>query len=213
MSGSLRLSNSQVELWEQTNARYEAAMTREAASWLTARGIDKEAAVGASLGVVPNDPILGHERFVGMISIPYKTKYVPVVGWKFRNLTSHGPKYDGPSGQPGRLYGVHTLRPADTVLVCEGELDAVLAHRVTGLPAVGVPGASAWKKHYSRVLEGYRRVLVLADNDAGKDRNVGRELGKKICESIPQAQAVDLPPGDLTDFVVAGGDLKGLIAR
>ncbi len=213
MSASMRLSNSQSELWAQTNALYEQAMTREAASWLVARGITKEAAVGASLGVVPNDPMLGHERFVGMIAIPYKTKYVPVVGWKFRNLTDHGPKYDGPAGQKGRLYGVHTLRPSDTVLVCEGELDALLAHHITGLPAVGVAGVSAWKPHYARVLEGYRRVLVLADNDAGKDRNVGRELAKKICEQIHQAQAIDLPPGDLTDYVVAGGDLKGLIDR
>lgn len=213
MSTTLRLSNSQVELWRETQARYEQSMTREAASWLTARGITKEGAVGASLGVVPNDPMLGHERFVGMIAIPYRTKYVPVVGWKFRRLSGDGPKYDSPSGQQARLYGVHTLRPASTLLVCEGELDALLAHQITGLPAVGVSGVSAWKRHYSRVVEGYQRVLVLGDNDADKEKNVGRELAKKICESIPQAQAIDLPPGDLTDYVVAGGDLKGLISR
>lgn len=213
MSRSLRPSLAQVQAWREANERYVQAMTPEAASWLGARRIGKEAAVGASLGVVPNDPMLGHERFIGMISIPYKTKYVPVVGWKFRNLTGEGPKYDGPAGQQARLYGVHTLSHSDTVLVCEGELDALVAQQETGLPAVGVPGASAWKKHYSRVLEGYQRVLVLADNDAGKDRNPGRELAKKICESIPQAQAIDLPPGDVTDFVMAGGSLKGLIDR
>lgn len=147
-----------------------------------------------------------------MISIPYKTKHVPVVGFKFRNLGGDGPKYDGPAGQTARLYGVHTLGSStDTVLVCEGELDALIGHQETGLPAVGVPGVSAWKTHYARVLEGYRRVLVLADNDADKDNNPGRALAKRICEALPQAQAITLPPGDLTDYVVAGGNVRELI--
>ena len=32
-------------------------------------------------------------------------------------------------------------------------------------------------------------MLVLADNDAGRPQTQG-ELAKKICESIPQAQAI-----------------------
>lgn len=217
MSISLTPSASQLASLQEANRRYRDSMTPEVASWLDARGLDEEAVVTGSLGVVA-DPVLGHERFVGMVSIPYATKHVRPVGFKFRNLTDDGPKYDAPAGQPSRLYGVQTLTPAPAVLVCEGELDALLAHRVTGLPTVGVAGVSAWKRHHRRVLEGFPRVLVLADNDAGREpdekgvvRNPGRELARKICESLPQAQAIDLPPGDVTDFVTSGGDLADLL--
>lgn len=210
MQHSLRQSSSQTALWVKAQTRYQSGMTVEAANYLRGRGISKEGAQSAGLGVV-NDPILGHERFVGMISIPYITRHVPVVGWKFRRMSGDGPKYDSPSGQKARLYGAHTLTNADTLLVCEGEFDAILAHQITGLPAVGVPGVSAWKAHYASVIDGYPRVLVLADNDASREDNPGRALARKICEQAPQASAIDLPPGDLTDFVMAGGSIHDLI--
>lgn len=219
MSNTLMPSPSLLASLQEANRRYREAMTPEVRSWLHARGLDDEAISSGSLGVVPHDgAMLGHERFVGMVSIPYATRFVRPVAFKFRNLSGDGPKYDSPTGQQSRLYGVQTLRPAPAVLVCEGELDALLAHRVTGLPCVGVAGVSAWKKHHRRILEGYPRVLVLADNDAGREpgedgkvRNPGRELARKICESLPQAFAIDLPPGDVTDFVVDGGDLAELV--
>lgn len=212
MSISLRPSASQMASWAEANARYRAAMTPEVASWLAARGLDEEAVRIGSLGVV-TEPMLGHEQFVGMVSIPYATRFLRPVAWKFRNLTDEGPKYNSPAGQQTRLYGAQTLVPAPVVLVCEGEFDALLAHRLTRLPAVGVGGVSQWKRHHRRVLEGYPKVLVLGDNDAGREdgANPGRDLARKICESLPQAHAIDLPPGDLTDYVTAGGDLPGLL--
>jgi hypothetical protein len=81
--------------------------------------------------------------------------------------------------QPARLFNAVDLqKPSDTIAICEGELDAVIASQL--LPSVGVPGVKAWRPHFNRLFGGYRRVLILADNDDKKDgtqsgNGVGRE--------------------------------------
>ena len=73
-----------------------------------------------------------------------------------------------PMHQPARLFNAVDLqKPSDTIAICEGELDAVIASQL--LPSVGVPGVKAWRPHFNRLFGGYRRVLVLADNDDKKD--------------------------------------------
>ncbi|MCI0460794.1 MAG: DUF3987 domain-containing protein [Gemmataceae bacterium] len=79
-----------------------------------------------------------------------------------------------PKGQPLTAYGQWRLRDADRagyVLLVEGESDcwAVWHH---GLPALGVPGATATKALEREHVEGLERVYVWREPDQGGDQFV-----------------------------------------
>ena len=136
----------------------------------------------------------------GRLSIPYLTPR-GCVTIRFRTLTD-GPKYMSRAGDSIRPYNVLALhRPSPVLLVTEGELDAVAAETYTGYPAIGIPGAQAFKPHFSLMLEDYQRVIVLADGD-----DAGKELGRKVCASLDNAISVPMPEGmDVTDVVLKEG--------
>lgn len=175
-------------------------------SYLEGRGIGSDVSATFLLGYVA-DPDPGHQQFEGMLSIPYVTP-TGVVSFKFRRLTGAGHKYDQPAGQTSRLYNVRALREhSDFILICEGEIDAVVAHGVCGLPAIGLPGVNNWKPHFPLVFEGYSRVYVLGDNDIKDDgSNPGQDMAKRVMQDLPQAVNILLPPGrDVNEFVVENG--------
>jgi phage/plasmid primase-like uncharacterized protein len=75
------------------------------------------------------------------------------------------------------------------------------------LPAVGVPGVANWKRHFARLLDGYRTVLLLADNDVKDDgTNPGMELARRITQEVMNTRIIVFDEGmDLTDYYVAYG--------
>lgn len=181
----------------------------EAASYLEGRGLGPSDAASFLLGVV-SDPIPGHERFTGMLSIPYLTP-LGAIGFKFRRIdSSDGPKYDSPAGQKTRLYNAQSLAEGGSVaLVCEGELDAVAAQGAFSVPSVGVPGVSAWEgnPHWARCFGDFDRVVVVADHDAKEDgSDPGIKHASRVVKDIPGAELVTPPPGlDLTDWILEYG--------
>jgi DNA primase len=96
---------------------------------------------------------------------------------------------------------VQALHDADsTILVCEGELDAVAA-TYAGWPAVGVPGAQGWKDHWARLLDDFERVVVVSDGD-----DAGALMGKTIRERIEHAEVRLMPDGhDVNSFLLEEG--------
>ena len=180
----------------------------QAADFLASRGLSREQATGARLGKVCEPYSADHQRFVGMLSIPYVTP-AGVIALKFRQLDpERTPKYDAPSGQHVRLYNVAALHSTgDTVAICEGELDALVMTHVVGVPAVGVPGASNWQDHWERCFADFDRVLVVADHDAKADgSDPGVRHAKKVVKAVRGGQLVLPPAGhDLTEWVQAEG--------
>lgn len=166
------------------------------------------------LGTVPVDCDPAHAHLIGWLSIPYRVVN-GVAGFKFRRVAdTPGPKYMAPLHQPARLFNAIDLqRQSDVVAICEGELDAVLASQL--LPAVGVPGVKNWQSHFQRLFTGYRRVLVLADNDEGKkeDSNPGMELAAKILQEVEHAELIPLPPGMDVNSVILDEGLEGFRKR
>jgi len=91
-------------------------------------------------------------------------------------------------------------------------LDAVIASQL--LPSVGVPGVKAWRPHFNRLFGGYRRVLVLADNDDKKDgSNPGMELAEKVLQEVEHAELIPLPLGSDVNSIVLDEGLDGLRRR
>lgn len=177
-----------------------------AASYLEARGIDQIAAHGFLLGKV-SDPIPGHERFTGMLSIPWLTPN-GAVGMKFRRIDgSEGPKYDSPPGQKARLFNAQSLRQGgDLAVVCEGEFDAIMGQSSLDVPCVATPGTT-WLDHWSRCFGDFDRVVVIADHDAKEDgSDPGRKHAEKVHKAISGAELMLPPSGlDLSDWVLRDG--------
>lgn len=187
------LSLEQKQSLTATADRYHASIDRQTASYLQERGITKEAADTFHLGTVV-DPAPGHEHATGCLAIPYRTP-TGVVGIKFRRVDGGTPKYLWPTGQKVGMFNVVDLHRGSHVLaVCEGELDTLVMSALVGVPAIGVAGVSNWRHHFPKMLEGFDRVVVFADNDLKENgTNPGMELAKRIKEDVDRAVVVQLP--------------------
>ena len=185
----MKQSQSQKDLLGRATEKY-AASIYQAQDYLESRGIPLEVARLAQLGVVV-EPEVGHEAFVGRLSIPYVTK-TGVVDLRFRSLNpAVEPKYMGMTGADTKMYNVLDIDKAnDFIGVCEGELDTVTMSGCVGIPCIGVPGANSWKKHYTRLLADFERVFVFADGD-----QAGTEFARSLARELP-VTIVQLPEGE-----------------
>ena len=200
-------SNVQSKLLLEAANRYAQQISPEALAVLSERGISEEVAALYSLGSV-SEPANGHEMHEGWLSIPYITAMGGCVGFKFRRLDDGKPKYGSPTGQKAHLYNViDTTILSKHIIVCEGELDAVVTSGVLGIPAVGVPGVQAWKPHFAKLLNGYDTVYIVGDNDIKEDgTNPGAEFAKRVQQEVLNGTIVTLPPGmDINDYYLASG--------
>ena len=185
----MKQSLSQKELLGRATAKY-AANIHLAEGYLASRGITREVARLARFGVV-EEPDVGHEAFVGRLSIPYITK-TGIVDLRFRALNpAVEPKYMGMTGQETKMYNVTDIDKAgDWIGVCEGELDTITLSGCIGIPCVGVPGANSWKRHYTRLLADFERVFVFADGD-----QPGKEFANSLARELP-VTIVSMPDGE-----------------
>lgn len=197
-----RLSSQRRELLAQATERYaEALVDSPAAEYLEARGIGVQVGESFKLGYVL-DPIEGHERFRGRLSIPYLTP-TGTVGMRFRyprdELAEHESKYDSDAGGRTPLYNVRDLHRSEPwIAVCEGELDTVVMSGVVGVPAIGVPGVKHWLKNgsvWSRLLQDYESVFIVMDPD-----DAGRKIIREISRQVENPVVIDLP-ADVNDTV------------
>jgi DNA primase len=195
----VKQSVSQKELLGKATEKYSQNIY-QAEDYLRQRGIPLEVARLARLGVVA-EPELGHEAFIGRLSITYITK-TGVVDLRFRSLNpAVEPKYMGLTGAETKMYNVLDVDKANDIIgVCEGELDTLTMSACVGIPCVGVPGANSWKKHYTRLLADFQRVFVFADGD-----QPGTEFARSLARELP-VTIVQMPDGgDVNSVYVSEG--------
>ena len=156
---------------------------------------------------------LGYDKdgdYKGRLSIPYWTP-AGVVNLKFRCMKAHDckasncPKYLFVPALGQHLYNAQVLMSAcDTVVVTEGELDAICVQAYCAIPAVAYPGTESWKAHHHwrYCFEGIAEVVVVADGD-----EAGQGAAKKVADSIGMvARVVNLPSGfDSNQFIQERG--------
>jgi DNA primase len=186
----LRLSSSLLEFSESAAKQYHKAMAGSPAEkyLLTNRSLSKDSVRFFKLGYV-EDPLPGHEKYRGCLSIPYMTK-AGVVGIRYRRIGhGEGAKYLSEPGAESRLYNpADFFRHERFICLCEGEIDTMTAHQ-SGLPAVGVPGVKAWKPFMGRAFDGYEVVYILSDKD---DKGQGEEFAEKAALHIKTARIVPM---------------------
>lgn len=200
-------SNEQARSLLQAVTRYATALDEAGVTYLEGRGIPRRVANQFSIGTV-TEPINGHEQFLGWLSIPYFSANGTCVCVKFRRLDEGKPKYGQPLGQKTHIYNVaDVVVDSGRIVICEGELDAVIVSGVCGIPAVGIPGVAAWKPFYTKLFNGFDTIYVVGDNDLKEDgTNPGAEFSRRVAGEVLNSQIVQLPPGmDVTDFYLANG--------
>lgn len=172
--------------------------------YLDARGIDEETAAIARLGVV-TDPAPGHEKFRGMLAIPYLDKDGEPLTVRFRCIQDHDHreykhgKYMSLPGDPGRMFSIGSIfRAGNEIHICEGEMDCLVLNKI-GRHAVAMPGATTWRPRHRRMLAGFSRVWVWGDPD-----EAGAEMVAKVTQSLRSAIPLQLE-ADVNDTYLAGG--------
>lgn len=160
----------------------------EALTYWENRGLSRKAAAEFLVGYVER-PLTGDARFIKRLAIPYLTPS-GVVSFKFRAIDPNNTKrYDKDPGDPGRLFNTRVLATSTDVVITEGEIDAIAASQC-GLAAIGIPGATQWKREWGRIFRN-RNITVLADGD-----EAGEQFGEKICSYIYGCKLVVMPPGE-----------------
>ncbi len=202
----MKQSALQKELLGRATDKY-AGNIHLAEDYLKQRGIPLAVARLARLGVVA-EPEVGHEQYIGRLSIPYITK-TGVVDLRFRSLNpAVEPKYMGLTGADTKMYNVLDIeRAGDFIGVCEGELDTLTMSACVGIPCVGVPGANSWKRHYKRLPADFERLFVFADGD-----QPGREFASSLARELP-VTIVNLPDGEDVNSMYASEGPDYLLSK
>jgi Toprim domain-containing protein len=108
---------------------------------------------------------------------------------------------------PGTRLGLipHPARESsDRVVLVEGPPDMVAA-RSCGLPAIAIPGTSAWQPSWAKLLAG-RQITIVMDSDTPGRRAAG-EIATALRAASIETEIVDLWPDrndgyDLTDRIL-----------
>lgn len=191
----MRLSSTQRQFLLRATQLY-ALKIGLAESYLATRGLSVDEATTFHLGMV-EDPLPGHEKFTGRLAIPYITPS-GVVDIRFRSMNGEEPKYMGMPGAQTTMFNVSACFEAHKyICITEGEMDAIALSVKTGHPTVGIPGANSWKPHYTRILDDYDTVILLADGD-----KAGSDFGKQVARELPNATVIPMPEGEDVNSVI-----------
>jgi len=164
--------------------------------YLAGRGLGVAAVDRYRLGYVdPADDV--PRRYWHRMAVPYVTP-TGVVQIRYKCILDHDhkavscSKMLGDAGVEVTLYNPGTLLDTSgPVVLVEGEPDVWAVETIAGLPAVGIPGAQAWKRHpyWARCFVGLDLILF-ADGDAAGD-----DLAATIAADLPELHVVRAPDG------------------
>ncbi|MFF8367869.1 topoisomerase [Streptomyces lydicus] len=204
-----------------------------AEAYVAARGLG-DAAGRFGLGyVLSAQP--GHERYQGMLSIPYLRpaggedgvatvrfrciadecvmapdgSYYFESGQKERHGHKGG-KYRSLPGDPPRLFNTLALiQPSPLLVVVEGEFDT-MSWELAGIPSVGAPGTGTWRDYWTPALLGYETVFLLAEDGPGLT------FMDELAASLPNSKVIQIAGEQDSNAVLLGSGpetLKELIGR
>jgi hypothetical protein len=133
----------------------------------------------------------------GGIEILYLTREGELHAVQYRYALEGDNRFKWRKDDAPILYGLWRLcewTGSDTLYLCEGTSDTwTLWH--ADLPALGIPSATYWREEWWREVEGFERIVLIADAD-----QAGSKLVEKLALSCPEhlrerVQVLQLPDG------------------
>lgn len=124
-------------------------------------------------------------------------------------LVDTGVKYWYDKGGKVTLYGYNKAKYFNTILIVEGEKDALVSwsHNIPAVTSTG--GALSFQKEWADILKD-KEVIICFDND-----KAGGEGMVKVLDLISHAKVIFIPDlpnvKDISDYVMYGGDLHALL--
>jgi DNA primase len=186
---------------------------RDGLNWLHGRGLTDATIKRWGLGWHDKDRWRDPEQF----GLTGKKVWLPrgvVIPWtvggdvrhvKVRRFADDPPKYIRVRGGQPALYGLDFVTGKRVVVICEGELDAVLLWQEAGdlvdVVSIGTKGQKVAPPFLARLV-GAARWLVALDNDADDKAQEWGDFSPRVRRVHP------LQGNDLTEFAQAGGDLR-----
>ena len=179
-----------------------------ARAYLEGRGISEDTVKAWRIGFNPEDRVIAGLQAARGIVIPGFVGYIP---WYVKIRPGSGtPKYKHIEGSKPALFGLDLLQGRQTVVICEGELDAILlwqhVNDLVDVVAIGGKGAQPAIPFLGQLI-GASRWLVALDTDADEEAAKWGEWSARVKRVRP------LQGNDITDFYKAGGDLRRWIVR
>ena len=127
----------------------------------------------------------GKRSGVTRVLIPYMSEAGEIVATRIRGESGSGDKFRWSSGAKLIPYGIWRLpqyreEEVKSLVIVEGESDSqTLWHH--NIPALGIPGASTFKREWVPYLEGFNLYIYEDPDDAGKN------FVEKICTNLLSA--------------------------
>jgi hypothetical protein len=118
----------------------------------------------------------------GGIEIPYRNADGEIACIRYRLALEGETRFRWRQGDTPILYGLWRLGEwagSDTLYLCEGETDTLTLWHA-GLPALGIPGATAWRERWWREVEAFPRIVAIPDAD-----QAGSQLVEKLRATCP----------------------------
>lgn len=201
------LSDSERETLERAVTSYQGEFDDETEAYLDGRGVGTAERFKYRLGIVGGEGTRPeHQRYRGMLAIPYLDRTGSPLSVRFRCLQNHDHRekghgrYNSLAGEVGRLYNIKAIFDAvDTIHITEGEVEAIILEKL-GYHAVGIPGAQAWKSHHRRMVAGFSKIYVWGDPD-----EAGADFSKKVIKNMRQARIITPTLGDVNETYLKGG--------
>lgn len=99
-------------------------------------------------------------------------------------------KYTSITGSRSGIFNADCLWTAHDVIICEGEIDAMLITQAGYNACTSTAGAGTWKPEWANLFAGVQRIYILYDNDAA-----GREGALKVRSTLARGRIVTYPDG------------------
>jgi len=99
-------------------------------------------------------------------------------------------KYIQAKGSRPGLFNADILIGTNEVIVCEGEVDAMLLHQYNYLAVTNTNGANTWKPEWAGLFCHAQHVWIMYDND-----QAGMAGALKVHQTLRRAKIVRLPDG------------------
>ena len=139
-----------------------------------------------------------------------------LVRHKLRSVNSKKGMRLAPKGGMWGFFGLNTV-PGDSesVILTEGEYDAMSVYEATGKPAISLPnGASSLPVSLLPFLERFKQIYLWMDDDAAGQRGTdmfSRKLGEKRCLIVRNRSKDTILVKDANDALQKGVDLSVLL--